>query len=159
MDCVEGKKGTNATLLVLTERKTRMEIIRLMPAKTAKNVVKVLNKIEKKIGKKKFSCIFKTITIDNGTEFSDTEGIEKSVFGGMRTKSYYCHPYSSWERGSNENQNKLVRRQYPKGYDFTNSTPAEIHKLEKWINTYPRKIFDYCTSAELYEKCIKYCCV
>lgn len=158
MDCVEGKKGTNATLLVLTERTTRMEIIRLMPAKTAENVVRELNKIERKLGKKKFSLIFKTITVDNGSEFSDTEGMENSLIDGMRTKTYYCHPYSSWERGSNENQNKMIRRHYPKGYDFTDTTPAEIHRLEKWINTYPREMFDFCSSAELYENYIKNCC-
>lgn len=156
MDCVEGKKGTKKTLLVLTERKTRNEIIRLMPDKTAASVVAALNKLEKELGTDMFARIFQSITVDNGSEFSDYTGIEQSSLhpDRNRTKLYYCHPYSSYERGSNENQNKMVRRHYPKGYDFTNTTPAEIRKLEKWINNYPRKIFDYYTSAELYEACI-----
>lgn len=156
MDCVEGKKGTKKTLLVLTERKTRNEIIRLMPDKTAASVVAALNKLEKELGTDMFARIFQSITVDNGSEFSDYTGIERSSLhpDRNRTKLYYCHPYSSYERGSNENQNKMVRRHYPKGYDFTNTTPAEIRKLEKWINNYPREMFDYYTSAELYEACI-----
>lgn len=156
MDCVEGKKGTKKTLLVLTERKTRNEIIRIMPDKTAASVVKVLNALEKEHGPEIFAQVFRTITVDNGSEFADFIGMEQSCIlaGCVRTKLYFCHPYSSYERGSNENQNKMVRRHYPKGYDFTHTTPAEIRKLEKWINNYPREIFDYYTSADLYEACL-----
>jgi transposase, IS30 family len=154
MDCVEGKKGTKKTLLVLTERKTRNEIIMLMKDKTAKSVVKSLNKIEKEYGTKMFKKVFLSITVDNGSEFADYKGIEQSIIGNTRTNVYYCHPYSSWERGSNENQNKMIRRHYPKGYDFTKTTSAEIKRLEKWINNYPRKIFGYYTSAELFTSCI-----
>lgn len=133
MDCVEGKKGTRKTLLVLTERKTRNEIIRLMNDKTAASVIKALNALEKQLGSELFAQVFQTITVDNGSEFSDYEGIEKSLIhkGHKRTKVYFCHPYSAYERGSNENQNRMVRRHYPKGYDFTNTTPAEIRKLHK----------------------------
>ena len=156
MDCVEGKKGTRKTLLVLTERKTRNEIIRLMNDKTAASVIKALNALEKQLGSELFAQVFQTITVDNGSEFSDYEGIEQSSIhkNHKRTKVYFCHPYSAYERGSNENQNRMVRRHYPKGYDFTNTTPAEIRKLEKWINDYPREMFNYYSSAELYEACI-----
>lgn len=155
MDCVEGKKGTRKTLLVLTERKTRREIIRLMKDKTAASVVKALDGIESEMGADLFARVFLTITVDNGSEFTDYEGIERSTLGeGKRTVVYFCHPYSSYERGSNENQNKMVRRHYPKGYDFTAVTPADIRRLEKWINDYPRGIFDYYSSADLYEACL-----
>lgn len=156
MDCVEGKKGTKKTLLVLTERKTRNEIIRLMDDKTTTSVIKVLDKIEKKLGYDMFTQIFRTITVDNGSEFQDCSGMEQSAVHDdcQRTKMYFCHPYSSYERGSNENQNKMVRRHYPKGYDFTDTTPSEIRKLEKWINNYPREIFDFYCSADLYEACL-----
>ena len=127
MDCVEGKKGTKKTLLVLTERKTRKEIIRLMPDKTAKSVIAALDRLERRLGAVMFRKIFQSITIDNGSEFSDCEGIERSCISGKkRTKAYYCHPYSSYERGSNENQNKLIRRFYPKGYDFSKTSAAAI---------------------------------
>lgn len=154
MDCVEGKKGTSKTLLVLTERYTRREIIRLMPDKTMKSVVKALDRIERSYGAATFKKIFKTITVDNGSEFSDFAGIERSIKGGQRTTAYYCHPYSSYERGSNENANKLVRRHYPKGTSFERVTASEIRKLEKWVNNYPRKIFNYHCSAELFEACL-----
>ena len=156
MDCVEGKKGTRKTLLVLTERKTRNEIIRLMNDKTAAGVIKALNDLERQLGSELFAQVFQTITVDNGSEFSDYEGIEQSSIhkDRKRTKVYFCHPYSAYERGSNENQNRMVRRHYPKGYDFTNTTPSEIRKLEKWINDYPREMFNYYSSAELYEACI-----
>lgn len=155
MDCVVGKQGTKKVLLVFTERYTREEIIRLMPDKTAASVVRAINGIERKYGAEKFSQIFKSITVDNGGEFSDYEGIEKSVKRKKdRTTVFYCHPYSSYERGSNENQNKMIRRHYPKGFDFTNVTAAEIKKLENWINNYPREIFNYYSSADLYEACI-----
>lgn len=118
MDCVEGKKGTKKTMLVLTERYTRYEIIRIMKDHTAASVVKALNGIERAYGAD-FYKIFQSITIDNGSEFSDYEGLEQSCRrSGTRTKVYYCHPYSSYERGSNENQNKMIRRHYPKGVSF-----------------------------------------
>lgn len=153
---MEGKKGTKKTLLVLTERKTRNEIIRLMKDKTALSVVKSLNAIEKELGAEMFSKIFQSITVDNGSEFMDYDGMENSCInkGCKRTKLYYCHPYSAYKRGSNENQNRMVRRHYPKGYDFTHTTTAEIRKLESWINNYPRETFDYYTSADLYEACL-----
>ena len=154
MDCVEGKKGTKKTMLVLTERYTRYEIIRIMKDHTAASVVKALNGIERAYGAD-FYKIFQSITVDNGSEFSDYEGLEQSCRRvGTRTKVYYCHPYSSYERGSNENQNKMIRRHYPKGVSFEWVTPADTHRLEKWINNYPRGIFDYFTSADLYEACV-----
>lgn len=155
MDCVEGKKGTKKTFLVLTERYTRYEIIRIMKDHTAASVVKALDGIERTYGAELFAKIFKTITIDNGSEFSDHEGMERSYRRkSNRTKVYYCHPYSSFERGSNENQNKMIRRHYPKGISLAKVTPKDTQKLEKWINNYPRGIFNYYTSADLYEACI-----
>ena len=152
MDCVEGTKKTKGTLLVLTERLTRFEIVRKMKDKTAKSVVKALNAIEREYGVALFRIVFKTLTMDNGVEFSDYAGIEKCVNGkGKRTEAFYCHPYSSWERGSNENQNKLIRRHYPKGFDFDKVTQKQILKLQNWINDYPRKMFDYASSSDLFE--------
>lgn len=64
-----------------------------------------------------------------------------------RTKIYYCHPYSSWERGSNENANRLIRRFIPKGADIGRFTHKMIKFIENWINNYPRRIFDYKSSS------------
>lgn len=159
MDCVEGKKGTKKTLLVLTERRTRYEIIRLMKDKTAASVVKEIDKIERKIGTRTFRSVFNSITVDNGCEFADCNGIERSVRGGKRTDVYYCHPYSAYERGSNENQNRMIRRHLPKGFNFNKTTAANVRKVEKWLNNYPRVIFDYYTAAELFEAYVNSVCV
>lgn len=151
MDCVEGAKRTRKTLLVLSERKTRNEIVIPIKAKNAECVVSALNTLEKGY-KGLFPKVFKTITVDNGVEFSDTAGIETSIFGGRRTYVYYCHPYSSWERGTNENINRMVRRHYPKGTNFEEYSDKELIKLNDWINNYPRKLFNYHSSQEIFNK-------
>lgn len=154
MDTVVGKQGVSKkSLLVLTERKTRKEIIFLLKHHTTKEVVKALNRLERKTGDKRFRKIFKTITVDNGSEFQDTKGMEGSRRNKKnRTKIYYCHPYSSYERGSNENQNKLIRRHVPKGIDLDYLTQRDVEEIEDWINTYPRKMFDYLSSEELFKE-------
>lgn len=150
MDCVCGP--TKESLLVLTERLTRKEIIMPIQTQSAKNVVKMLNKIEHNYGKK-FKQIFKSITVDNGTEFSDYLGLEKSIYGKVRrTKLYYCHPYSSWERGTNERINREIRRLIPKGSDLSKYSASDIKAVEEWVNNYPREIFDFETSNERYAR-------
>ncbi len=71
-----------------------------------------------------------------------------------RTKVYFCHPYSSYERGSNECQNKMIRRPFPKGTDFGNVTDAEVARAESWMNNYPRKILGWKTSEMLFRECV-----
>lgn len=156
MDTVKGKRGvTKSCMLVLTERKTRDEIIIKMKDQGAASVVEALDRLERKYGDM-FYKVFRSITVDNGVEFADYEGLERSVLKeGKRTFVFYCHPYSSWERGTNENNNRLIRRHIPKGVDFEDTTDAEIAYIEEWINNYPRGIFDYKTSAELFEEEIR----
>ena len=147
MDCVCGP--TLPTLLVLSERLTRKEIIYKMPNQKAESVIRCLNKLEKHFGSK-FRKIFKTITVDNGTEFSDCRGLERSIFNGKRTTVYYCHPYSSYERGTNERLNREIRRRLPKGTDFAKVSDAEVSATETWVNNYPRQVLDFATSDELF---------
>lgn len=95
------KKSSKKTLLVLTERKSRVPIMELMPDQTLGSVVAALDRIERRFGSRRFRLIFRTITVDNGSEFADVEMLERSALTkGRRTKIYYCHPYSSYERGS-----------------------------------------------------------
>ena len=151
MDSVIGKRGSKNTLLVLTERKTRNEIIFKLPDHTACEVVKALDRLENKWGEM-FKRVFKSITVDNGSEFSYFKELENSVLHkGKRTYIYYCHSYSSWERGTNENTNKLVRRKVPKGSNFDDKTDIEIQEVEDWINDYPRKILNYQSARELFD--------
>lgn len=150
MDCVCG--STKATLLVLTERVTRKEIIFPMKNQKSDSVVSCLNKLERRYGKL-FSQVFKTITVDNGSEFADFVGMQKSTYGKrQRVSIYYCHPYSSYERGSNERINREIRRKLPKGTDLSKISAKEVQAVEDWLNTYPRKILNYATAQELFER-------
>jgi len=148
MDCVVGKG--KACLLVLTERKHREELIIKLSAKTQACVLDAINTLEKRY-KSNFPKTFKSITMDNGSEFLDMHGIESSILkpGTRRTMCYYAHPYSAWERGSNENQNKLIRRFIPKGSNIDNLSKRDILRIQTWINNYPRRIFGYKSSAQL----------
>lgn len=154
MDCVCSKQGTTSAFLVLSERLTRKEIIFKIPNKKAETVVHCVNKLEKRYGKL-FRKVFKSITVDNGVEFLDFEGLEKSIYGGKRLNVYYCHPYTSCERGTNERINRDIRKKYPKGTDFTNITESEVRALEEWVNAYPRQIFDFATSGEKFDEQLK----
>ena len=89
-----------------------------------------------------------TLTRDNGSENKDYENVEKE----LDIKVYYAHPYSSWERGSNENCNGLLRRFFPKGTDWSKVTDKEIAQAEHLINTRPRKRFKGQTPAEVFFK-------
>ena len=145
-DLVVGKQGTKTVLFTLTERMTRQEIIMKLPNKETATIAKALDKLERRYGSK-FYKIFKSITFDNGVEFMGYKGLEKSCLRKeKRTEIYYAHPYCSGERGTNENNNRLIRRWIPKGIDMKNIKVSFIKEIEDWINNYPRAMFDYKSS-------------
>ena len=151
IDLVVGGKGKGSSvLLTLTERKSRKQIIRKLKNKTQKAVVKAINGVERQMGKEAFRAVFKSITADNGSEFLDYKALERSVYSGSRTRIYYAHPYSSWERGSNENASRMIRRFIPKGCDISKYTCKQIQGIEDWLNNYPRKILNFETAEECF---------
>jgi len=139
IDLVIGKQGTKAAILTLIDRQTRKSLYVLVKNKTQKEVVAAIKKARRRVGGD-FSPVFKTITADNGSEFLDNEAIKKAA---KCDEVYYAHPYSSWERGSNENGNRILRRFVPKGTDIGKLTPKELQRIEDWVNNYPRRIFGY----------------
>ena len=142
-DLVIGKRKKGSVLLTLTERMTREEIIIKIKGKKEEYVIKAINGLERKY-KKRFYNKFKSITFDNGVEFNNYEGMEKSCLRKTkRTNIYYAHPYCSGERGSNENNNRMIRRWIPKGTSIDDISQEYIKKVEEWINNYPRAMFDY----------------
>lgn len=149
MDCVVGK-GT-ACLLVMTERTSRKELIFKLKAKKQEYVKDVIDKLEHQHASR-FSKTFKSITMDNGCEFLNQEALEASCLkdGLKRTICYYAHPYSAWERGTNEVTNKLIRRFVPKGTNIDKLTKMDIRRIEHWINNYPRRMFGYRSANEIY---------
>lgn len=150
MDTVKGSKGTSYSMLVLTERKTRYEMIFKIRHK-AEEVVGIMDRLEREYGDR-FQLVFKTITSDNGAEFSYTERLAQSVlYPGERTKWYYAHPYSSWERGSNENANKMIRRHIPKGTSFDDYPEEYFDMIQNWMNQYPREVLEWNNANNLFQ--------
>ncbi|WP_088790968.1 IS30 family transposase, partial [Streptococcus pneumoniae] len=133
IDTVLLTRAKNYCLLVLTDRKSRHQIIQLIPNKSAEVVNQALKLILKQHK-------ILSITADNGTEFNRLF----DVFSEEHI--YYAHPYASWERGTNENHNRLIRRWLPKG--TKKMTPKEVAFIEKWINNYPKKCLDYKSPRE-----------
>lgn len=95
-----------------------------------------------------FDKIFKTITSDNGSEFADLPLIVKDVNTGI----YYTHPYSSFERGTNERTNGLIRRFIPKGKAISSVSDKTIQYVQNWCNNLPRKILGYRTPEECFQE-------
>ena len=134
IDTVVEERAKAPCFLTLTDRKTRYEIIRYLPSKTAQAVNDALLDILQEYD-------IKSITADNGAEFARLS----EVFS--EGNIYYAHPYCSWERGTNENHNLLIRRFLPKGTrGMTKKLAAQI---EKWINHYPKRLLNYKTPREV----------
>jgi len=148
--------GSNTALLSLVERKTRHLICRKIPDKSQASVLRALRAIESQMGAKLFRSLFKSITADNGSEFLDVERMQTSAFSRRRrTTLFYAHPYASWERGSNENANRIIRRFIAKGRDIARFTLKAIHQVAEWINNYPRRILDFMTPNALFTNELK----
>jgi IS30 family transposase len=139
IDLVVGKQGTKSVILTLVERKTRKSLYVLAKDKTQKEIIAAISKARRRAGGN-FDDVFKTITADNGGEFLDSEAVKKAA---KCSEVYYAHPYSSWERGSNENGNRILRRFVPKGMDIGKLTARDLQRIEDWVNNYPRKILGY----------------
>jgi len=135
--------GLNQSSFIGTavERKTRYVILIKIPNKKSETVTEAF---AKKINTF-VPNIRKTMTYDNGTEMTNHKIFTKST--GM--KVYFAHPYSSWERGTNENTNGLVRRYYPKRTDFNNITESQLCLLQTKLNNRPRKVLGYYTANEM----------
>lgn len=144
IDTVIGHRSKDDVLLTLTERKTRHEIVRKIAAKKAPEVTKALNILLEE--SPELQHTFKSITADNGSEFSELAewGEEKGI------DIYFAHPYSSWERGTNERHNGLIRRFIKKGHAMNMYSKEYIKQVEDWLNALPRKILNYRTPAEAF---------
>lgn len=145
IDTIAGKRNKGSVLLTLDERLTRKRIIVKIKSKTTEAVKDGLLKIYDNFGASA-PMIFKSITSDNGSEFSRlAETLPLSNI-------YYAHPYASGERGTNEKQNSLVRYFYPKGKSFDDVSEISINRVQEWINNLPRKFAEYLTPNELFSK-------
>ena len=155
-DTVKGPLGSRASLFTLTERRTREEIIIKIADGTQEAIKKALDGLEAEYGAE-FKVKFKSITFDNGVEFLGWRLLEVSLLkpADPRTTIYFAHSYSSWERGTNENQNRMIRRFIPKGTNIANISDKEVQWIQDWMNNYPRKILGYKTANQMVKACLQ----
>lgn len=123
----------------LVERKSRFTVLTKLERKTALLTQQAVSRI--------VSLPHKTLTVDNGTENTSHEDITRSL--GIRV--YFCHPYHSWEKGTNENTNGLVRRYLPRGTSIEDVTQDDIDDIAWELNNRPRKVLNFSTPQEILE--------
>jgi IS30 family transposase len=130
-------------ILSLVERKSKLTRLRKLATKGAAemkdNAIGLLAPLAARVH---------TITVDNGKEFCEHE----LIAAGLQARLYFAHPYSSWERGLNENTNGLVRQYFPKKYEFTRITDQDLQQVEDLLNNRPRKTLGYRTPNEVFFK-------
>lgn len=147
-DLVEGKKGTGF-FVTHVERHSRFLISRKIKNKKTASFIDATILSFKSTPKNKLL----TLTLDNGKEFSGFKKVESAL--GISV--YFADPYSSWQRGTNENTNGLLRRFFPKGTDFTTLNNEELQRTVHTINHRPRRILNYQTASEVYHRRCQWC--
>lgn len=140
VDTVMGS-GSSSCLLTLVERKSGFTLVRKLKARTMAEATNEAAVVIRRMRHK-----FQTITFDNGTEFHDYERLER-LFG---VTCYFATPYHSWERGSNENLNGLVRQYLPRGLNLKRTTQEDCDKIAAALNNRPRKRHGFRTPLDIF---------
>jgi IS30 family transposase len=140
LDTIIGK-GHKQALVSLTERKARLALIAKVERKTADQVATTIVRLLTPHAKK-----VHTLTSDNGKEFAR----HKEIAEHLNADFYFAHPYASWERGTNENMNGLIRQYFPKQRDLSTVTDDEIQKAMDRLNNRPRTCLGYRTPNEVF---------
>ncbi len=142
MDTIVGKDGKGAIVTLVERSKDYLLMRKLKKGKNAEGLAKTVVAMMTP-----FIGTIKSITTDNGKEFSE----HKYIARWLKTKVYFTHPYSSWEKGNVENTNKLIRQYIPKGTDFQEYTDEYIKQVQVKINARPRKKLNFATpKSEFY---------
>ena len=149
-DSVESKREQSTCLRTLVERKSRLLRIKKIGRKTkelaSQATIELLGQYPKSLRR--------TLTQDNGTENAGHKIVTKTI----GTKCYFAHPYCSSERGTNEQTNGLIRYYFPKGTDFATIPETEIKRVEYLLNNRPRKVLNYCTPQEVFNRGVALTC-
>jgi IS30 family transposase len=135
-------RGKRSGLLTLVDRKSRYLWAARLKDRTAERTRRKIEKLLKNLAPE----LRQTITFDNGKEFSEHEALARH----LNLKVYFAHPYASWERGTSENTNRLIRQYYPKGTDFADVSHHHLASTVKSINERPRKCLGYQTPSEVF---------
>lgn len=141
IDTIVGKRdGQESVIMTLIERQSRFQIIRLIDSRDADSVAYAMHGVLAEYG-----SIIKSITADNGPEFTTLSQVLASV-----APVYFTHPYTSSERGTNEVHNRMIRRYFPKGESLDAVSPADVAKTADKLNNMPRRQLNYRSPAECF---------
>jgi transposase, IS30 family len=146
IDTIIGKDRKGA-ILTINDRKTGMVKIRKLQGKDADKLAEVAIETLQE-----WAPNLHTITSDNGKEFA----AHSTIATALNIDFYFAKPYHSWERGSNENLNGLIRQYIPKGTDFSNISEKEIQEIEDNLNDRPRKRFDFFSPNEVMQQTVAF---
>ena len=144
IDCILLKRSKGEVLLTLVACLSRQTIIRIMNGKTAACVNQAMAKLRTEYG-----WILESVF---RSEFAKLT----SRLSDISAEVYYAHPFSSWERGTNEHNNGMIRRFIPKGFNPAKVTKTLVQRVETWLNHYPRKILGYATSFDIFSEETRY---
>jgi len=139
--------GPNYTYIAtLVERQTRYVMLAKVENKNTETVIEALIKQARKLPTE----LYKSLTWDRGSELCD----HKKFTLATDIQVYFCDPRSPWQRGSNENTNRLLRQYFPKGTDLSVHSQAELNRVARRLNERPRKTLDYETPADRFNACV-----
>jgi len=138
--------SNNSYIATLVERHTRYVMLAKVKNKDTESVVSALIKQSKKLPGE----LYKSLTWDRGKELSDHQRFTLAT----DIKVYFCDPSSPWQRGSNENTNRLLRQYFPKGTDLSLHSQAKLNAVARRLNERPRKTLEYETPAERFDACV-----
>lgn len=145
MDCVEGTQEDQDVILTLHFVMFHMQLLFILDAHTSAAVVGLLDILEETLGRELFASCFPLILTDNGHEFSDIEGMERSIYGGQRTCVFFCEPNRSDQKAECENNHRLLRDIIPKGTSLKHFMQTDMTLAANHINSYVRKsLFGRC---------------
>ena len=138
--------SNNSYIATLVERHSRYVMLAKVENRCTETVINALIKQSKKLP----SELYKSLTWDRGTELAD----HKTFTLATNIKVYFCDPHSPWQRGSNENTNRLLRQYFPKGTDLSVHSQSKLSAVARQLNERPRKTLEYETPAERFNVCV-----
>ncbi len=143
-DLIEG--SNNSYVATLVERHSRYVMLARLADKKSATVIAALIKQSKKLP----SELYKSLTWDRGCEMND----HKEFTIATDIQIYFCDPQSPWQRGSNENTNRLLRQYLPKGTNLSIHSQAKLNAIARQLNERPRKTLDYESPADRFNQCV-----
>ena len=138
--------SANSYMVTLVERQTRYVMLAKIPSRDTDTVVKALIKQAKQLPEE----LYKSLTWDRGFELAD----HKRFTMATDIAVYFCDPQSPWQRGSNENTNRLLRQYFPRGTDLSVHSQARLNQVARQLNERPRKTLGYASPAERFQACV-----